>query len=114
MKMKVVKLQEIDQSDDFKSAELQAREVAKNEIGDNMSLVFYNDKLKLVSNHGIKCKVTEKESCGAGAYAKSFDADLEVVVGDYYKFYFRHVEDYLTTDRRDASVQHDLSLTGYL
>ena len=112
--MKVVKLQSTDQSDDFKSAEQQAKAIAKKEIGDNMSLVFYNDKLKLVSNHGIKCKASEKESCGAGAYAKAFDADLEVLVGDNYKFYFRHVEDYLTTDRRSASMQHDLSQTGYL
>ncbi|MBT4086890.1 MAG: AF1514 family protein [Deltaproteobacteria bacterium] len=111
--MKVIKLESNDQSDVFKSAKLQAKELAQKELGDNMSLVFYNDNLKLVSNHGIKCKVTEKENCGAGAYAKSFDADLEVVVGDHFKFYFRHVEDYLTTDRRDASVQYDLNQTGF-
>ena len=111
--MKVVKLESSDSSNDFNSAELQAREIADEELGDNMSLVFYNDKLKLVSNHGIKCKVSEKESCGAGAYARSFEADLEVVVGDHYKFYFRHVEDYLTTEGRDASLQHDTKLTGY-
>jgi len=111
--MKVVNLQPSDQSIDFHSAELQARDIANEELGDNISLVFYNDDQKLVSNHGIKCKVSEKENCGAGSYARSFDADLEVLVGEKFKFYFRHVEDYQTTERRNASLQYDINSTGY-
>ncbi|MBU2646406.1 hypothetical protein KKI24_16990 [bacterium] len=113
--MKVYKLRPSDHpSNSFDTAEQKAKEIAQDELGDNISLVFYNDDLKLVSNHGVKCKISEKESCGAGAYAKSFDADLEIVVGDRHKFYFRHVEDYLATEGRSAALQHDLNLTGYL
>lgn len=112
--MKVVELQPNDQSNDFNTAQQRAREVAREELGDNMSLVFYNNDQKLVSNHGIRCKVKEKESCGAGSYARSFNADLEVLVGSYYKFYFRHVEGYQTVERLDSSLQFDINATGYL
>lgn len=112
--MKVIKLQSNDSDSGFTAAESRAKEIAKDELGDNLALVFYNDELKLVSNHGVRCKSTENEYCGAGAYAKSLNADLEVIVGDRFKFYFRHVEDYMTTDRRPASLQYDLEKTGYL
>lgn len=110
--MKVIQAQSDLAAIDFKSAEIQAREIARKELGDHITLVFYNDDLKLVSNHGIRCGLGESEDCGAASYAKAFDADLEVAVGDQYKFYFRSVKDYLSTEGMGIKLQYDDSVHG--
>lgn len=110
--MKIIKLQSNDGLNDFSSARNRANLIAAEELGDHISLVFYNNDLKLVSNHGVRCGVTEAEDCGAGSYAKAFDADLEVRIDDRYNFYFRQVQDYLSTEGKGPRLQYDDSING--
>jgi hypothetical protein len=94
--MKVIKIDKVEKNFNFEKAHVIADEKAKAELGDCMNIAFYNDDFKLVSPTLIACSTGNTKDCGAEAYAKSFDAQLEVDVSNRYKFYYRQISDYLT------------------
>lgn len=95
--MKRIKIENPSDHFDFKAAREIANQRAKDELGDCMTLAFFNGDQKLISPWDVKCAAEDDTNCGAESYAQAFDASLEIEVGDRFQFfYYQHDHEYIT------------------
>ena len=95
--MRHIKLTESPEKIDFKTAHDLANEKARAEIGDCMTISYYNGKLKLMSPWDVKCAVEGDRNCGAESYANAFEAALQIDVGENFQFFYRqHDHEYIS------------------